>query len=353
MQIIVKNASVDTTPHGRKVIRGSIDPTSLANVLAGDYQREVLGGKSQVKLANAIKTSTVPDIELGARCKKFKQIGTSIIIEGPVYVIDGLQRISAAKQMIAGNEGGVPYIGAQIHMDTDPDWERERFRALNADRSKLSPNVLLRNSKHDFEGVALLYGMTTEMKDLTVYERVQWTQRPETKNLITANQLVRVACRIHAHMMPGLKGTVDLSTLEAFERLSELIGADTVMSNVNTFYDLINDLWGMRNLDRRDMATQMKGGFQFTLAAVLSDHVDFWKDDTLYFSSSLRTKLGTFKLSLHVSQLCQASTGTDLLYGMIVHHVNSGKRTQHLTLRPNEYTKSVRSMLDGDEGDAD
>ena len=347
MKVTVHNASLDTTPQGRVVIRGSIDPTSLGAVMVADYQREVLGGKSQEKLVSAIQDSTVPDVELGCRSENFEYSGSSIIVNGPVYVIDGLQRISAAKQMIATSEMGVPYIGALIHLGTNEEWERARFRALNADRSKLSPNVLLKNSRYDYVSILMLYMMTTEDPAFIMNNRVQWSQKARISDLITANTLFNVARRINTPLGSGLRTTSGgLIAFEAFDRAIGEHGEATIQANIRTFFELIDECWGVTGLDGRDRAIQLRGTFLNTFASVLADHTDFWRDGIFFMPVALRATAKRFNNGSHLGKNCAGGNVNELLYGMLVRHINSGKRTKHITLRPNEYAKGVKRVVD-------
>src|SRR5262249_29116679 len=105
------------------ILRGVVDPGSLDAILVPDYQRGVLSPATINGLARAIKDSKVPDIELAVRGGDFKEREGCFYIKDPVYVVDGLQRITGARRVM--QDGGEPYLGATLYFNTTIPWERE------------------------------------------------------------------------------------------------------------------------------------------------------------------------------------------------------------------------------------
>ena len=127
------------------VLRGVVDATSLTNLKVAEYQREVLPDRRISELMKALQGGGVPDIQLGCRGGNWRSgsdAGT-FYIQDDVYIIDGLQRCTAALRLL--QKGIIPRIGAMISFNTTEEMERKRFKALNLTRVKLSPNVTLRN----------------------------------------------------------------------------------------------------------------------------------------------------------------------------------------------------------------
>ena len=68
--IKIINAALDEW-NGDILLRGVVDPSSLAHLKVDDYQREILPQSRIKELARAIKSGKVPDIELGMRGGSF------------------------------------------------------------------------------------------------------------------------------------------------------------------------------------------------------------------------------------------------------------------------------------------
>ena len=99
-------------------------------------------------LAQAIKTSKVPDLDLGMRGENARSSTSGSIevyqLHDPVCVIDGLQRIPAALQLLRQDPAAQPRIGAVVHFNTN--WADSPGRKVGvggpgsiAGRSRLGP----------------------------------------------------------------------------------------------------------------------------------------------------------------------------------------------------------------------
>src|SRR3989344_3325912 len=146
MSIKVRHAALDEFD-GQIVLRGRIDPVSLGDLKVGPYQRELLPKSKIGDLKTAFKdpSGSVPDLDLGMRGGNFSidkkaptEHGEVLILHDPVFIIDGLQRTTAAKELLL--EGCEARIGAMIHFGTTEEWEQKRFYTLNVARTRLSPN---------------------------------------------------------------------------------------------------------------------------------------------------------------------------------------------------------------------
>lgn len=105
----------------------------------------------------------------------------------------------------------------------------------------------------------------------------------------------------------------------------------------STFFEVIDECWGIHNIEFRHGAPQIKSTFMMQLAKVFSLHVDFWDtgDRIFFVAADTRRKLAKFPINdPHVKNL--AGTGgaaANILYDLMVSHINSGKRTGHLRPR--------------------
>ena len=95
---------------------------------------------------------------------------------------------------------------------------------------------------------------------------------------------------------------------------------------------------GIKMIQYKDTATQLRAGFLNVLGRVLSDHPEFWEgvdDKRLKVAPDLRKKLSTFPLSDPTVMSLASGGGKSgpLLYRLLIDHLNSGKRTKHLRAR--------------------
>lgn len=323
---------------GTIILRGVVDKDSLKHLQIDSYQREALPIASLSGLMNAVKIGdTLPDIEIGMRGKKVTGRGDDYFLVDPCFIIDGQQRVNAALNVLVHNPVANVRIGATIHLDTTRAWEMDRFRILNSLRNKVSPNILLRNAREKNPGIASLYGLSTNDKAFALYNKVSWSQTMKRGDMLSALLLLKVAGRLHSHKSAGR--STQLSELSRqIEQLGNAFGHGNVRTNVKTFFDIVDECWGLKLIQYREMAPHVRGTFLMTLASVFSSHLDFWQDDEskkLFVEVALKRKLQTFPLhDPTVSNLTSAGgKSSALLFQLLVEHLNRGKRTKHLTLR--------------------
>lgn len=334
--IKIVSAAMDEGEEGAIIIRGVIDPDSLNLLKVAEYQREVL---PQSKIQDLVKAYTsggrVPDIELGMRGGSYRDRSgeMTFYLSDDVYIIDGLQRVTAGKVLMQNGSGKKPHLGVVVHTCTTEKWERERFRILNAQRTKLSPNVLLRNRKHDSQAIDCLYHLTHD-KSFVLCGRVSWNQRKQREQLIDAMVFLKVIGSLHSHLGPGLSQSVDLLS-SGLDKTMTSVGRSILRDNIKTFFDVVDQAWGLRSVVYTDTSPQIRLNFLRTLARVFSDHAIFWRETRLAVDRDTVAKLKLFPVhDPSVANLAgSSSSAAMLLYQMIVNHINSGKRTRRLVQR--------------------
>ncbi len=321
---------------GHSVLRGALDPETLKHLLVDDYQRGVRPVASLTKIMNGFKQgSAVPDVELGMRGVKKSSREGVFTLHDPVYIIDGLQRIEAAKIFLAN--GSIPHLGATVHFGTTKEWERAQFKILNAFRVRVSSNVLFRNDKDDSTAVKMLFNLTHDDNEFVLCKRVSWDQRSARGELISAMMLGKVACMLHAHLtgMVSSSNSAEDLTIRV-QRLHDQIGARILRDNIKAFFGILDECWGLKRVVYTEKATFIKATFLLTLARLLSNHEVFWKDEKrIFMEADLKRKLAQFPLQdPTVIQLASAGSKVDMyLYKLIVEHLNRGKRSKHLQER--------------------
>lgn len=332
----VIKAALDETETGDIILRGVLDPDSLDLLQVDSYQREVEPlAKISALMDAMVDGGSLPDIELGVRGGNFIERGDAFYIEDPTFIVDGLQRVSAARLMIQQGKG-MPRLGAAIRFNTDRPWELERFRILNTLRAAVSPNIHLRNAvTEEHPGIHALHSMSTSDPEFALRGRVQWGQRQKRDEFISALTLAKVAGRVHAHVGPGRDAKLE-RIVRGLDTLVARTGRNIFRDNVRTFFALIDESWGLRALVFSQGAVQVKANFLLTLAGVLSDHPVFWNEQgRLVIGRDLRLKIGSFSIAdPEVVRLASAgSTARELLELLMIRHVNSGRRTRRLVPR--------------------
>ncbi len=336
--IKMNHAALDETLEGEIILRGRIDPDSLPLLKVADYQREVLPLSTIGSIVAGFNNGSIPDIDLGMRGEKYMERGESFYLHDPVFIIDGLQRVTAARQIIQENGERLPRLGATVHFGTNERWERNRFKILNADRTKLSSNVLLRNMRHDFEVINLFYRLCQD-KAFVMNNRVSWQQRMRRSELISAVTFLKVTGALHAHIGPGKSSHID-ELGAGVQKIMVRTGRNILRENVKTFFQIVDQCWGIRCITYSAGAPYMRSSFLMVLATVFSNHTNFWKENRLFIEASLIRKIKLFPVSSdpYVANLCSATgKAKEILYNLIVDHINSGKRTRKLQPR----TKAV------------
>lgn len=312
------------------VLRGVVDPDSMRKISVPDYQREVLSAGKIQSLKEALMESRVPDIDLGMRGEHVVERDEAYYLQDPVYVIDGLQRTAAGVQLVEA--GYTPHIGALIHFNTNEQWERSRFQALNKGQTNLSNNVTLRNMAASSTAADTLLRITQSDK-FVLQGRVCWNQQMKREHLITAITLVKTVGLLHSHAGP-CRGSV-LDVVGGLEKVIGNIGRNVFMHNVREFFAQIDAAFGLRNIAYRSEATQVKMSFLRALALTISKHENFWDGDRLQIPKPLLNKLSSFPLDDPTVRQLAGSAGKapDMLELMFVEHINKGKRTQRLRKR--------------------
>lgn len=327
---IVK-AALDETEGGEVILRGVVDPPSLTRLKSGPYQREVLPLAKISELVGAFKTGSVPDIDLGMRGHTVAEREGAFFLRDEVYIVDGLQRVTAAIHFL--NQGGSPHLGATIHFGTTEEWERNRFRILNVDRVRLSPNVLLRNLSEEIPAIETLYNLTKD-KDFVMSGRVCWSQRQQRAHLLSALVFLKTVGALHSPFGPGRSHKL-YELARGVQTIMDKVGKNTMRGNVATFFNIVDECWGIRNVVFKEGAVWLRGTFLWCLADVLAWHQNFWKGDRLFVDADLVAKIKLFPVTdPNVANLSSSGgKARDILRQLLVDHINAGKRTKRLVPR--------------------
>ncbi len=353
LEITLTAASLDEF-EGSMVLRGVIAPGSFDHLQVAPYQREILPDSKLKDLAQAmINNERLPDIELGMRGQDFEQTDTTtVVLKNPTFIIDGLQRVSAGRRVI-DNRLAVPHLGCVVHIDTTEVWERDRFRKLNMNRTKLSTSIVLRNMQGESPAVDALYHFSEVERTSPMYGRVCWQQRMCGPQFITALQLLKTAGFINARFGPGRSVSAE-DLAKSLDKTIATMGDKAFIGNLRKFYSLIDECFTIRKRTIRSGATCLRTTFVRALAYLLVEHQDFWQGNELTVPRALLKKIGAFNINdPEVSRLAGSSgQAWHVLAQMLIEHVNSGKRAENRLKRFPQTASVDDEEAEVDEDDA-
>lgn len=317
------------------ILNGRIDPSTLRFLQVDSGYQRPLGDRSDIFVALK-EGKVVPNIEIGVRGQDFITDGDDFIIYSPAYIIDGWQRVGTALRLLEAIPNHALRIFASLHFGSDEIWERHRFTELNKNIKRISPNLHLRNMRDGNDAVITLFGLSNSDKDFVLFKKVCWSQAMQRDQLITALNLAKIAMMLHRQ-----KGAVEQGTPErvatTLNRMAASVSLPIFRRNVSGFFALVNDCWPFATIEYRRTASQIKGTFLLTLARVISDHPVFWDSDQRIFSmgGDDRRKLEKFAVNdPRIAELAGSNgSARNILYRLIVDHMNSGRRTQRLRSR--------------------
>lgn len=323
------------------VLTGMIDRETLRFLRVDSNYQRPLGDREDI--FSAIKDGTMlPPIEVGVRGQDYEMDGDDFVIRSPAYVIDGWQRVGTALkilEMIPGHP--IRFLGT-FHFDTNDVWERHRFTDLNRNVRRVSSNLHLRNTRDGNEAILCLYKLSNNAADFALYKKIGWSQNMHRGELMPAMMMCRIARRLHGHLA-ALQGANLGKITDAMLVVTKTVGVDQFRKNVVVFFDVVDECWGLRDIEFRKSATQLKQAFLAVLARLFSSHLDFWdKSDKVFFvSTDARRKLAKFPLNdPHVKNLAGAGgPAMNILYEMLLKHMDSGKRIGHLRPRTSRFGK--------------
>ncbi len=327
---------------GEIVAHGWLDLEAIQNLHVGDYQREILetSGKRKSSLRKALdENERLPDIVLGMRGQSYTARSNAMLLENEVFIIDGLQRISALRKFASDNPEKISQIriGAEVRFNTTRDSEDRLFTILNCQRKAMSASVILRNQRNKSNSIATLYGLSLHDKNFAMIGKVCWDQQMHRGELMTALTFTKIAVALHRHVAFGGRNLSVSGTLaRTLDTMSTAIGLQTFRHNIMAFYEAVDEIWGLRGIKYTDRATQTRSTFLIQLAGMISDHEDFWDGKKLVIDASQKTKMKSFPIddpTIIKLASAGAAAGT-LLYRHFIDHLNKGKSpSRYLTIR--------------------
>jgi hypothetical protein len=342
------------------VLRGVVDPFCLPFLQVDtSYQRERMTPSARKEIVRALESAAkLPDVELGMRGQRFNMPdnNTAELLD-PTYIIDGYQRVSTIIEHLERfpTDTNNIRLGAVVHFGTTREYERDRFQVLNLFRQRVAPSVLLRNAKEEHPMIATLYGLS-KARDGLLYGRVCWSQNMTRGELVTGLVFAQISLELHRRFTATSRTTREIP--DTTDRLLRAIGLPLARANVQTFWEVIDDAWGIRAVQHKGGAVYLKSTFLRTLAQLFNDYRAFWTapdNKKFVVPTELRRKLARFKINdPEISRLAGAGgKAVETLYFQMFKHFNSGKRTKKLVPWDPASLPTIPIVADDEDEDED
>lgn len=347
----LQNAALDDKDKDTIVAHGWLDLSALLELRVGDYQREVLEThkSKKSKLFTAIENGErIPDITLGMRGQRFTTRAGTFYLEDDVYIIDGLQRVSNLRKFAVQYPDRIDEIriGAEVRFNTNRESEKALFTAMNLNRTAMSPNVILRNAREESNGLLTLYGLSHNDPSFVLYNRVCWNQKMSRNELLTALNYCKSAIALHRNTVAGPTTSVSLVPPQ-LQRLGDELGIQFMRENVYRFFEVIDEIWGIKGVKYVDINTHLRSNFLNILARLFASHENFWDDKRLVVDARCRQKMKSFPLDdPQIQKLSGAgNAASDLLYRLLLDHMDKGQKVNRLIPRETpDHRKGTRAL---------
>lgn len=330
---------VITGRDGRLVLRGELDTDTIFQLLTDWYQRGEVASFKTKRLVKSLEAGAMfPDLTLGMRGKNYQATNSGeVSLSDPVYVIDGMQRWSAALYVLENMPDIPVQLGARVFAPTDVEFERNLFREMNQNHTAMGASVLLRNEKETSRVAATLYGLSINEPDFALCHRVAWNQQAATGpggDLVRGIVLLKVLASLQMHLMRGAKGASlsrVLDLLSLCDNRIDAVGLNQSRKNLVRFFDVIDEVWGIRSVPIKFGAPQLKEAWLVIIARIFSDHREFWRDEIELFVSKdhirdLRKIDPNDPALLAFASAGGAAAQRQQLYFNMLAYLNKGKR---------------------------
>lgn len=335
--IKIENATLDDDSRGI-VVKGFIDPDSLKLLKVDEYQREELSEAKIRELMEALRTGRVPDIEVGMRGDDVITRDSVFYLQNPTYIVDGLQRVTAGIRLVDIEPEVRPRIGVTVHLNTDFDWERRRFKLLNVGQTKLNGNVTLRNMRYDSETevVQVLYNLSTgkNNKAFAMHGRICWEQTMKRSEFISATAFAKVVGMLHSYIGPG-RSSNGTQLANGLQKILMNTGRNTFLGNIRLFFEIIDKAYGIQTVSYKETANHLKISFLLALARLFADCDIFWEGAKFVIDEPTIKKLSSFNLNdPSVTALCgSGGKSSEILTTLLFDHINYNRRSKKLVRR--------------------
>lgn len=318
---------------GRKltVIRGTLRSNSFHVPFTPPYQRIEMTGKKQKEIMESLKIggAGVPDpILLGLRTTDVRSLGAGeFTLTGPLAIIDGLQRISAGRALLASGEKSQP-LDVVVYIDTTEAEEAKLFDQINRKQTRVASHVILRNLGTN-PALMALRSLADNDDSFVLKGRVQWDQLKQPGEVITGHMLFEVASALH-----GAAEKDDAEKLiEALQEIADDIGTEALIHNTRLFFSIVDQCFPF---DKPNF--QLRLGFLRGFAVMLAEHQNFWdkrSPDRLFVSAEDIAKIAGIDPE-DVRKELKTKRAPYNVYRALSHHYDIGRKKNKL--QPRKFT---------------
>lgn len=273
------------------VLRGTIDQECIRYLNADWYQRSQGFSEREIKeLAECyFQHKKITDITVGMRGERYRNNGTEFFLLDKCYLIDGGQRVWAAKVAMEARPNLKLRLGVKLYFNTTEEIEIQMFNSMNTTQQRVSASVLLRNKYKESAAAKALYDLNTN-SNFALKERIGWNQTLTTGEIFRGFGLAKVTAALHSHKGAKPSGhAYDL--LDSLDCAVRKVGATTLAENAIKFFDVVDQCWTIRDVKDQPCLNQ---NFLTVLARLFSTYSDFWDGDEFYFAQKYKKKLVKF-----------------------------------------------------------
>lgn len=265
-----------------QVVRGTLLPQFMPEakgvIIIPEYQRmEMTSGDKQADLMAALAPEGIGvpgDLLACMRGESFHRVGQSeVVLEtDSLYLLDGHQRIAAARARLKAGQKVQP-LGIKILLGTAEEEEVKLFEQHNLYQTNVSSDVHLRNSDTN-PTIRDLHKFATTTEG---FPKVRWDQQKVPGEQLKARMLFETTIVLHGYS-PG-KPLDEI--LVALEEVGKKHGTTLVVQNVKAFFEVVEEIFGVRPDDERDDAVRVsKLMYRLPLlcglAKLFSKYEQFW-----------------------------------------------------------------------------
>jgi hypothetical protein len=294
-EIRIYNGAIeaDDEDFAETVLRGTLDQECITLIQKDWYQR--LEGFSEKEIREItemyFRHKKPPDTVIGMRGHRYRQDKGSFYLQDKCFVIDGLQRLFAARIAMKSRPDLKLRIGVKIYFDTTAESENRMFCEINATQQRVAASVLIRNKYKVSPASRLLFELNSN-PEFALKDRIGWEQKlqKEFGQVISGFALGCIAGALHSH-----KGAVPSG--RAYDLLANLddvvikISEETFSTNIVKFFNVVDSAWGIRN-DKKPRCLNRE--FLCVLASLFSSYDTFWDAEEFYMPTRHQKRLEKF-----------------------------------------------------------
>ncbi len=306
-------------------IRGTLRPAQFHLPFTPPYQRVEMIGKKQREIMDALRVdgAGIPDpLLLGLRSTEFRALGAGqFTLTGSLAIIDGLQRISAGRALLAKGEKSQP-LDVVVYIDTTEAEEAKLFDQINRKQTRVASHVILRNLGTN-PALEALRSLANTDESFVLCGRVQWDQFKLPGELITGHMFFETASALH-----GIAEKDDPELLiGALQEVADDIGTDSLVHNTKTFFDVVDQCF---SLDKPSF--QLRIGFLRGLAVMFAQNQNFWdkrSPDRLFVSAEDITKISGVEPE-DIKRELRTTRAPYNISRVLSHHYDTGRKKNKL-----------------------